>query len=608
MNLHAIFHLPESNYAYAYDKDTLHIRLRTAKNDANQVTLRAGDPYHWAVGGGGGNLNAEGAMGWVCEDISMKKEASTDLFDFWFAVVKPPLKRLRYGFIIEGSSQKIFYGEGGVSEYDDTKTGETLSSGETHFTQIKNYFCFPFLNAADVYDSPEWAKNTVWYQIFPERFANGDSSIDPKGVLEWGSTDPTAFTFFGGDIKGWIDKLDYLADLGITGLYTCPIFKSPSTHKYDTTDYFEIDPQFGDKETFKKFVKLAHSKGIKVMLDIVVNHCGYEFEPWQDVLKNGENSKYKDWFHIRNFPIVGLEDEAWPNYDAFAFVKKMPKMKTENPEVRNFFLEVATYWVKEFDIDGWRLDVSNEVDHVFWREFRQAVRSIKDDVYILGEVWHDSNPWLRGDQFDAVMNYPLTDAILGFIAKDQMKANQFKNAISNIQIMYAHNVSEVNFNLLDSHDTERLLTTCKGNKQKALLAYSFIMTLPGSPCIYYGDEIGMDGGDDPLCRKCMIWDETKQDLALFSAFKKLIEIRKNHPAMREVAIEWINVDDENSLVLFKKSSLDEKIYVILNNGNSEQTVDLSSLPAKVYTDLLTNKQVDSSQSLQVEAYSILLLI
>jgi len=603
MNLHAILHLPDSNYAYAYNNETLHIRLRTAKNDVDKINLRFGDPYQWEIGGGGGNLNAKGAVGWICNDIAMEKEASTELFDFWIVEVKPPFRRLRYGFLIEFGKQVYFYGERGVFCLNETRANHV----QNHL-EFDNYFCFPFLNAADVFDAPEWVKNTIWYQIFPERFANGNTNLNPNDTLEWGSIDPTPFSFFGGDIQGMSDKLDYLMSLGINGIYTCPIFKSPSTHKYDTEDYFEIDPHFGDKDIFKKFVQLAHEKGIKIMLDIVINHCGYNFAPWQDVLVNGKNSKYKDWFHIRNFPIVRLEEEAWPNYDAFSFGKKMPKMKTENPEVRDFFLRVARYWTEEFDIDGWRLDVANEVDHSFWREFRKEVRSIKNDIYILGEVWHDANPWLKGDQFDAVMNYPLTTPIKNFIAKNTITASEFKEAISKVGIMYSRNVSEVNFNLLNSHDTERILTTCGGDKQRVLLAYSFLMTYSGSPCIYYGDEIGMDGENDPLCRKCMIWDEGEQDLEMLKSFKEIIAFRKNHPAMRSTKLEWIDVNDQDNYVIYKKSDDGEEIYVVLNNSNSGKLIDLSVIPQGVYTDLLTNERINSSGHLQIKARTITVLI
>src|SRR5699024_5658775 len=208
---------------------------------------------------------------------------------------------------------------------------------------------------------------------------------------------------------GIIKHLDYLVDLGINGIYFTPIFKAHSNHKYDTIDYMEIDPQFGDKSTFKELVKACHEKGIRIMLDAVFNHSGYYFSQFQDVLEKGENSKYKNWFHIKDFPI---QTDPVPNFDSFAFTSHMPKLNTEHPDVKQYLLDVATYWIKEFDIDGWRLDVANEVDHQFWREFRTAVKSVKQDVYILGEIWHDSMPWLQGDQFDAVMNYPFTNSAI----------------------------------------------------------------------------------------------------------------------------------------------------------------------------------------------------
>jgi len=597
MNLHGVYHQPNSNYAYAYDKETLHLRLRTVKGEVERVVIRSGDPYLWLAGGGGGNLNAEGASGWACEESEMKKEASTDLFDFWIVEIKPPFRRLRYGFILFSGQEQVFYGENQIVDLVKTEDENVLE-------QIGNYFCFPFLNGADVFQAPEWVKSTVWYQIFPERFNNGNMLLNPEGTLEWGSCDPTGDSFFGGDLQGIMDKLDYLQELGINGIYLCPIFTAPSTHKYDTSDYFEIDPQFGDKETFKKFVEMAHERGIKVMLDAVFNHCGAEFEPWKDVLKYGENSSFKDWFHIRKFPLV---ESGQLNYDAFAFVEKMPKMNTENPEVLDYFLQVGRYWVSEFDIDGWRLDVANEVDHAFWRIFRKELKEIKSDIYILGEIWHDSRPWLQGDQFDAVMNYPLSDAVIKFIAKGKLSSSEFMIAINKIRTQYMRSVSEVNFNLLDSHDTERLLTVCKGDKDKALLAYTFLMTQTGSACLYYGSEIALDGGADPLCRRCMIWDEKKQDLNFYAFLKKLIKIRREFPAMSSHDLEWIEVDDEKGIIIFQKTYQDESIYVVLNNQEYDQAIDLSKLPENRYTDLLTDKSVDQNQLLLIKAYSAALL-
>ncbi len=607
MNLHAIYHRPNQNYAYSYNSETIHVRLRTAKDDIKQVTVRFGDPYHWMAGGGGGNLNAEGAQGWMSHEVQMKKEASTDLFDFWFVSVKPEFRRMRYAFIVEDEEQRILFGEKKIVPL-------TMDATENypHLNEIGNFFCFPFLNPADIFNAPAWVKSTIWYQIFPERFANGNPNLDPKGTVEWGSIDPAYNTFYGGDLDGIIQNLDYLKELGINGIYFCPIFKSPSTHKYDTTDYFELDPQFGDKDTFKKLVNEAHARGIKIMLDAVFNHCGWEFPQWQDVLKHKEKSKYKDWFHIRKFPLI--EEDFDPitqpnglNYDAFAFAKNMPKLNTENKDVINYFLEVGRYWVREFDIDGWRLDVSNEVDHVFWRLFRNAVREVKDDVYILGEIWHDSQPWLNGDQFDAVMNYPLGDAILKYVAQNEITSSEFMMALNKVLTDYAQNVNEVAFNLLDSHDTQRLLTVCGGNKKKALLAYTLQMTQTGTPCIYYGGEIGLDGGADPLCRRCMIWDKDLQDHEMFDYLKQLIHLRKTYPSLTSTDLEWLSSDDTSASIIYKKQTNNEVIYVVVNNNNKMQNIDLSSLPEGEYIELLTNTKVSMQSALPVKPYTAWIL-
>lgn len=607
MNLHAIYHRPNQNYAYSYDLETIHVRLRTAKDDIEQVTVRFGDPYHWMAGGGGGNLNAEGAHGWVNHEVKMKKEASTDLFDFWLVSLNPAFRRMRYAFIIEDQHQKILFGEKKFVPL----TGDE-SNDAAYLSELGNFFCFPFLNPADILDAPAWVKSTIWYQIFPERFANGDPNLNPENTVEWGSVDPSNNTFYGGDLTGVINHLDYLQELGVNGIYFCPIFKSPSTHKYDTTDYFEIDPQFGDKQTFKKLVQAAHDRGIKIMLDAVFNHCGWEFPQWQDVLKHGETSQYKDWFHIRKFPLI--EDELDPitqpnglNYDAFAFAKNMPKLNTENKEVMNYLLEVGCYWVREFDIDGWRLDVSNEVDHVFWRHFRNAIREVKKDVYILGEIWHDAAPWLNGDQFDAVMNYPLGDAILKYIAFEEITSSQFSIALNKVLTDYPQNINEVAFNLLDSHDTQRLLTVCQGNKKKALLAYALLMTQPGTPCIYYGGEVGLDGGADPLCRKCMIWDEKAQDRDIFNHLKQLITLRKSYAALRSSNLEWIKTNDTHSYVIYKKQFNDEIIYVLLNNNNKAQRIDSSNLPSGIYTELLSEMTITISSTVLMPAYTAWIL-
>ncbi|MDH5164260.1 glycoside hydrolase family 13 protein [Heyndrickxia oleronia] len=566
MNIESIYHRPKNNYAYAYNDQTLHIRIRTKKNDIEKVNLIFGDPYTW---------NEDG---WIFSTKHMTISGSDQLFDYWFVEVAPEFRRMRYGFELMNGNETIVYGEKGF--FDQIPTDDT-----------SYFFCFPFLNKADVFHAPDWVKDTVWYQIFPERFANGDSRINPENTLPWGSTEPKWDNFFGGDFEGIIQHIDHLVELGITGLYFTPIFKAYSNHKYDTIDYMEIDPQFGDKATFKRLVDVCHQHGIKVMLDAVFNHSGYYFPPFQDVLKNQEQSKYKDWFHIRDFPII---TEPKPNYDTFAFTEQMPKLNTENAEVKDYLLNVARYWIEEFDIDGWRLDVANEVDHSFWREFRKTVKSVKPDAYILGEIWHDSMPWLQGDQFDAVMNYPFTQSALDFFAKGTINADEFAQRISHVLHSYPNNVNEVSFNLLGSHDTPRILTIANENKDRLKLLFLFQLTFIGSPCIYYGDEIGMTGGQDPGCRKCMIWDKQEQDLELFEFVQKLISLRKKVPALgNKGEFHIIESNTETNHIIYEKRSKNESIFIAINN--SEQPIQIKT-PFLAKNDEVMNLWNNEKQS------------
>lgn len=559
----AIYHRPKDNFAYAYDEKTIHIRLRTKKGDVSSVVLIHGDPYEHTENG------------WVTKNVPMIVSGSDQMFDYWFAVIQPEFNRERYGFHITNGAESFIYTEKGFFEEAPKDTGY--------------YFCFPYLNNIDVFRAPKDIKNTVWYQIFPERFANGDEKWNPSGTLPWGSTAPTPTNFFGGDLEGVIKNIDYLTELGITGIYFTPIFKAHSNHKYDTIDYLEIDPQFGDNETFKRMVQVCHEKGIKIMLDAVFNHSGFYFPQFQDVLENGEKSRFKDWFHVKEFPLV---TEPKPNYDTFAFTPFMPKLNTENPEVKEYLLEVGRYWVREFDIDGWRLDVANEVDHAFWREFRHEVKKIKPDLYILGEIWHDSMPWLRGDQFDAVMNYPFTTNILNLFAKETITPKEFVENMNTVLHMYPKNVNDVAFNLVGSHDTPRILTECKDDLRKLKLIYSIMLTFIGTPCIYYGDEIGLTGEQDPGCRKCMEWDITKQNRDLFSHVQKLIKLRKENPLLaNEGELTFIPSDYHDKCIAYTKSNGANNFIVVVNSTDQVTEYVLPfNLKGKKIRNVWTNEE------------------
>ena len=556
----SVFHRPTDQYAYPFHKDQLHIRIKTKKENIMAIDLIYGDQYEWKENS------------WVTGRIPFLCSGSDALFDYWQVEVKPPYKRLRYGFYLQGSTETVVFTEKGF--FPEPPQDPSY------------YFCFPYLHLSEVFRAPDWVRDTVWYQIFPERFANGDPALNPADTKPWGSEEPSALNFFGGDFLGIINKLDYLENLGITGIYLTPIFKAYSNHKYDTIDYFEIDPQFGNKETFKMLIEKCHEKGIRVMLDAVFNHSGFHFPPFQDVLKNGEQSSYKDWFHTNQFPLQGGER---PNYATFSFVETMPKLNTQNEEVKKYLLEVGRYWVREFNIDGWRLDVANEIDHSFWREFRTAVKAIKPNLYILGEIWHDSMPWLRGAQFDAVMNYPFLTNTLHFFAKGMGSPREFVEQMTTVIQQYPDTVNESLFNLVGSHDTPRVLTECGDNMIKAKLIYTFLLTFIGTPCLYYGDEVGLTGGMDPSCRKCMPWGEEQQQLELFNHIQTLIALRKKEPLLgNKGSFHFLSMDEG---VSYLKSGDGRKCLVLLNPSHEEIKFTLPfALKGKKITDLLNDQE------------------
>ena len=572
INKSSIMHTPKSADAYAFNTEKLHLRLRTGKGEVEKVELWIGDPYHWAEGGlDGGNLGGSEAHGWVGgTEVRMDLEGQTEYHDHWIGEFTPPKRRSRYGFLVHGKNgEKVLYGEKRIVDL-------TPENEEMELSNISNFFCFPYLNPRDVLTTPEWVEGTVWYQIFPERFANGRDETSPEGVMPWG-TAPTNDNFMGGDLWGVIDKLDYLQDLGVNGLYFCPIFTANANHKYDTVDYMNVDPHFGGNEAFKALVKEAHARGMKIMLDAVFNHIGDQNPLWLDVVKNGKESKYADWFWINEFPVYpDTPSEQWDswnlNYETFANVGSMPKMNTENEECRAYLLDVARHWVEEFDIDGWRLDVANEVDHEFWRDFRKVVKGIKPDCYILGEIWHEGMAWLRGEQYDSLMNYPMTQAITDFIAQDLSDKQGFINDVSRSYMSYPHNVNKAMFNLLDSHDTSRIISLCDNNLEKAKLAYLLMFTQVGSPCIYYGGEIGMTGSRGMTYdqnRRCMIWDEAEQDLEFKDFIKGLIKMRKAHPELNAPTFDWAEVNDDRC-VAYKRGDL----TFVINNSAEAKSVEV----------------------------------
>ena len=568
MELTAIYHRPESEYAYLYKEGQVHIRIRTKKEDIEKILLHYGDPF----------IFLEDAY----EDVKeMVKVASDALFDYWQVAVSVRFARLQYLFELEDKEgQSVLYGDKSFTD----NSPENLHHED-------NGFKLPYIHEIDGCQVPDWVSKTVWYQIFPERFANGNPELSPEGALDWDSSiRPKSSDFFGGDLQGIIDHLDYLQDLGVTGLYLCPIFESPSNHKYNTTDYFEIDRHFGDKETFRQLVEQAHLRGMKVMLDAVFNHIGDQSAQWQDVLKHGEKSAYKDWFHIQKFPVTNdklMKPKELP-YHTFAFASYMPKLNTTNPEVKDYLLSVATYWIEHFDIDAWRLDVANEVDHQFWRDFRKAVLAKKPDLYILGEVWHTSQPWLNGDEFHAVMNYPLSDSIKDYFLSRSKKTSQFIAEINCQSMYYKQQISEVMFNLLDSHDTERILTTAKGDIQLVKSALAFLFLQRGTPCIYYGTELELGGGMDPDCRRVMPWERVSNSNDMLNFMKNLIQLRKDVADIIQYG-KFTLEEIKPNVPAIEWQHDHQVIRAVFNQSNENYLLDRDS------ADLVSHCQTDDQQ-------------
>ncbi|SEN06222.1 alpha-glycosidase [Lihuaxuella thermophila] len=564
----AVYHRPGGPFAYPVTPRQLRVRLRAKKGDLDACRVWCADRY--------AGDKEEGSWT-VCQKV-----ASDQLFDYFEGLIPGETRRIKYVFHLRDvSGEEWWLGETGLEK-------ERKEAG---------VFQYAYIHPTEVFMTPEWAKDGVVYQIFPERFHNGDKSNDPRGAEPWtADARPRHDSFYGGDLQGVIDRLPYLEQLGISAIYFTPIFLSPSHHKYDTADYYQIDPQFGEMSTFKELVREAHRRGIKVILDAVFNHSGDQFFAFQDVLKYGERSRYKDWFHIDSFPVV---QEPEPNYETFANqVATMPKLRTEHPEVREYLLQIVRFWMTETGIDGWRLDVANEVDHQFWRDFRKVVKEINPEALIVGEIWHDASAWLEGDQFDSVMNYLFRESVLRFFATGEIDASRFDAELTRARMIYKEQAVQVMWNLLDSHDTERFLTSCDESLEKFRLAVLFQLTYVGTPLIYYGDEVGMTGKTDPDCRRPMIWDEKLQNKQLLAYYRRLISIRRNSKALSRGSYRTWHLDPNTGVYAYVRQYGRETVGVVLNNSNEKRAVrlDVAWFGPEYLVDALRGDLIQVNQS------------
>lgn len=592
MQFSAIEHRSTDNFCYPLNENELMIGIKTG-SDIRRVFIVYGDPFD-------GSVTPDG-WAWEGKRQEITRKKDLPYHTWWQVTVTLPYGRCKYCFELHGQDEgDVRYClENGFYTADELVTLRRITGNFPGFE-------FPWLDGAECVRVPDWVPRTVWYQIFPDRFCRDTASQKPN-ALPWPAAEDavTNNEHYGGTLRGITEKLGYLADLNITGLYLNPVNVSPSVHKYDTSDYLNIDPAFGSADDLHTLVKEAHARGIKVMLDGVFNHCGWDFALWQDVVRNGKASPYFDWFIVKEWPfetVAEPECEAAASrnrpsgtngksgrYSTFAYVDVMPKLNTNNPTVVDYLLNVCETWVRSYDIDGIRLDVANELSHTFCRQLYRRMRSLKKDFYLLGEIWRSALPWLRGGELDSVMNYPLALCFWKFFCDKTLPALTLEREINAVFTAYPEPVTVGLFNLLDSHDTPRLFTRNDSDVSAVWQQYALLLSLPGSPCIYYGSEVLLAGGNDPDCRRCMPWQaiEAGEYAEPMSMMRQLIALRHTHPAMTASGYSYLHdvplAESEPNRIIHL-----QKYAEMVEPAETTETVETAEVPITRSIDLILN--------------------
>ncbi|MEG1752357.1 MAG: glycoside hydrolase family 13 protein [Christensenella sp.] len=543
----AILHTPLSQYAYAPNGKQLTIRLRAARSNLTSCTLLYGD-------------RAQNSDPILFTETPMFLTASDELFDYFDITFSPEFIRVCYYFSLTASDETILY----CSDLFITEPPPTRSE----------FYQYPYIRREEISDVPAWFKKARVYNIFPDSFANSKSNLNvcEKSVLI--ANGSISKSKLGGTVKGVTENLDYIKNLGFNCVYLNPIFTAGEYHKYDLIDYFHIDPCFGTDDDFAELVDTAHSMNMHVIIDGVFNHCGLHFFAFQDVISKGVDSEYASWFYDLEIPVIGTDGSQPPNYSCFAYEPKMPKLNTSNPATRDYFIEVCKYWIRNYKIDGWRLDVANEVDKEFWRAFRRAAKSENHECVLIAEIWESAESWLLGDMFDSTMNYDFRKHCREFFALGRIDAYTFSSRATQMLMRYPFGIVCGQLNLLDTHDVSRFLSLCGGDERRFKLATLLLMIFPGVPSVFYADELGAEGVTEPEYRQSMPWGN-ESNLLLF--FKQANLLREN----LDVTCGSYKVlqAEKGSMVYIVERKTDAKsVVLLLNAGISPEKLKNDNIP------------------------------
>ena len=553
MNKAAVWHEATGRYCFCLEPGRFLFRLQTGADPLKAVYLHTRDKYL--------PLTVRDTR----QKTPMEKVCSDGLRDYYEAKLQFQVVCLRYYFeIVDEDGVSWFYSNDRFTRNPPT--------------DIERYFdCPQNLREEERFVTPGWARNKVLYQIFPSRFATTEAV--PEKI--WYQAPIGHRADLKGNLAGITERLEHIRELGADVVYMTPIFYSHSSHKYDTIDYYRIDPTFGTEQDLIRLVEKAHALGLRVILDGVFNHTSTEFFAFKDLKEKEADSDYVNWYYPESFPLKTFPGK--PNYKTFSYFFGMPKVNLRCNQAAKYFTDVALHWLRRTGADGWRLDVADEISHEFWKSFRKAVKSEFPEALIVGEVWHHAPDFLQGDEWDSVMNYPFYRAVLDFAVEGVSTASEFLGALG-FQRGNTHTAAfGLLWNLMGSHDTPRLLHLCGGDRKRHRLAAAIQLLSPGMPMIYYGDEVGMTGAKDPDCRRGMLWDRSRWDMDTWTHYQQLLRIRREYPAITEGRLVRQDAWDELSLVRITRELDGQKITVLFHAADG--SVQLPELAGR--TDLLT---------------------